>query len=423
MKTNLLKRSFSLILGLLVSIPFLTAQIQYCDTPVTSSDGSKTINMSCQSLGGGEYEIKLESDENISNVPLANVGININGVGGTALTFTADPDNNNIIRSTFTAPDGVGDMYVGVLFIIYEGAGEKQFNIQQPDIDWTVTCGDAPVYDVNLATLTVDGVSVPNFVGARTSYDIELPYGTTTVPTVAATTSNSEYTPVITQAASLPGTATVVVTATEDASVSKTYTINFTVSMVDPGKNDECSGVDNEVSEGTPYNYSYNFETTDEGVVVVVELLESVTGLIAFMHDVTTGFLETGMAQIEGTNAFTTVLPYTTNGQQITFRVKFAYAGGLTTTRDFVYTVGKVCLSTDISSPSVAVDVDAYSKDNTIFIENVTAGDQVSIYDINGKLVNATVAQNEVVAVSLEKGLYIVKVAGANGTVALKVLN
>ncbi|KRF42960.1 family 20 glycosylhydrolase [Paenibacillus sp. Soil787] len=70
-------------------------------------------------------------------------------------------------------------------------------------------------------------VSVDYFTGGQKTYDVKLPAGTTTIPTVTATPKVAASNVVITQAAALPGTATVQVTAL-DSSVS-TYTVNFKV--------------------------------------------------------------------------------------------------------------------------------------------------------------------------------------------------
>jgi VCBS repeat-containing protein len=69
---------------------------------------------------------------------------------------------------------------------------------------------------------------LPSFDPATLDYSKELPYGTTTVPTVGATTTDPNASKVITQAASVTGTATVVVTA-EDGTTQKTYTVAFSV--------------------------------------------------------------------------------------------------------------------------------------------------------------------------------------------------
>ena len=82
--------------------------------------------------------------------------------------------------------------------------------------------------DATLSDLTIDGVTVEDFAAATIVYDVELPFGTSVVPTVAGV-ANSAYAKsvVVTQASSVNGTASVVVTAEDNS--TKTYTINFTV--------------------------------------------------------------------------------------------------------------------------------------------------------------------------------------------------
>lgn len=84
--------------------------------------------------------------------------------------------------------------------------------------------------DATLSNLMVDGTSVDGFAPGTDSYDVVLPFGTTTVPTVTATTNSANATHVVNDAAALPGTTTVVVTA-EDGITEMTYSINFTVAL------------------------------------------------------------------------------------------------------------------------------------------------------------------------------------------------
>ncbi|BDX38408.1 hypothetical protein CYCD_17630 [Tenuifilaceae bacterium CYCD] len=83
----------------------------------------------------------------------------------------------------------------------------------------------------NVATLSdlkVDGATITGFDAATLTYNVELPYGTTTVPTVTYTETDTKSADILTNAASLPGNTTVALTS-EDGLVNNTYTINFTV--------------------------------------------------------------------------------------------------------------------------------------------------------------------------------------------------
>ena len=87
--------------------------------------------------------------------------------------------------------------------------------------------------DTSLSALTVDGNSIADFGALKTSYSVELPAGTTVVPTVAATTTDTNASAVVTAATSLPGTTTVVVTA-QDGVTTNTVSIDWTVASTPP---------------------------------------------------------------------------------------------------------------------------------------------------------------------------------------------
>ncbi len=82
--------------------------------------------------------------------------------------------------------------------------------------------------DATLQSITINGSALEGFDAATLTYNVELPYGTTTVPTVVATPASNKAKAEVTAATSLPGTTTIEVTA-EDETTTKTYTINFTV--------------------------------------------------------------------------------------------------------------------------------------------------------------------------------------------------
>ena len=87
-----------------------------------------------------------------------------------------------------------------------------------------------PEVATNVATLksiTIDGEALKSFDPATETYNVELPFGTTTVPTVAAVATSKKANAVVTPATAIPGATTIAVTA-EDGTTTKTYTINFT---------------------------------------------------------------------------------------------------------------------------------------------------------------------------------------------------
>ncbi len=128
----------------------------------------------------------------------------------------------------------------GVLYGTLNGPGRAFYTINTStgavteiyDITQVVTmCAIAysPIGDATLSNLVVDnGVLVPGFNKQILDYTVELPYGTTVAPTVTAITADPTSTAVVNDAASLPGTTTVVVTA-DDGLTTMTYNIEFTL--------------------------------------------------------------------------------------------------------------------------------------------------------------------------------------------------
>jgi hypothetical protein len=82
--------------------------------------------------------------------------------------------------------------------------------------------------DATLKELLVAGVRINNFTSEILTYDVVLDYGTTIPPIVSATASSSHALVFITQAPSVTGAATVLVTA-QDGVTKLTYTVNFSV--------------------------------------------------------------------------------------------------------------------------------------------------------------------------------------------------
>ena len=85
--------------------------------------------------------------------------------------------------------------------------------------------------NAKLADIQVNGASVSGFNAYLTSYNIALPYGTTSAPVITATAQDAGATVAITQPTSANGSATIHVTAA-DGSTTMTYTLNFSVAQL-----------------------------------------------------------------------------------------------------------------------------------------------------------------------------------------------
>lgn len=122
---------------------------------------------------------------------------------------------------------GTGMGYIAFVYT-YPGGGSS--GLWEID-DVLVTGFLIPGSDATLSDLQVDGVTLANFDGATTSYTVELPAGTTTVPTVTFTTSDVNASGAVTNATDLAGdeaarTTTVLVTA-QDGVTTETYSVLF----------------------------------------------------------------------------------------------------------------------------------------------------------------------------------------------------
>ena len=91
----------------------------------------------------------------------------------------------------------------------------------------------APGSDATLSDLQINGTTVAGFAPATLNYNVELPYGTTVVPTVTATPTDPQAFYDVYPATTLPGTTSVVVTA-QNLITTLTYNVNFTVAGPEP---------------------------------------------------------------------------------------------------------------------------------------------------------------------------------------------
>ena len=157
-----------------------------------------------------------------------NIVKNVYSDYGTKTNFNTSGSNKWGVSNSAINPAASGHIQL----VLYASSSGKYAAIDNLEV--TYQAGPVISTDATLSALTYNGTSVPNFSATTTNYEVELPAGTTTPPTVAATKNDTKASdPVITQATSLPGNATVTVTA-EDGTTTKTYTITFTVASSAP---------------------------------------------------------------------------------------------------------------------------------------------------------------------------------------------
>jgi hypothetical protein len=120
---------------------------------------------------------------------------------------------------------------VRIKFYKYGGTTAAPSNLAQlmfiDDVSLNFASGLGNVTDdTSLSDLTIDGTTISGFSPLETNYDVFLPGGTTTVPSVVATPTDPSATSVVTDATSIPGTTSILITA-EDGTTTSTVTINF----------------------------------------------------------------------------------------------------------------------------------------------------------------------------------------------------
>ncbi|RKX42007.1 MAG: hypothetical protein DRP64_10480, partial [Verrucomicrobia bacterium] len=214
-------------MGLVTAVTIGTATIE-----VTTVDGGFTANYDVEVITGDEDIVLIKSPAE-----------NDEFFFGQAVKVIADGyDSDGIERMRFRVDGGE---YKNDTEPPYEytfnnlSLGTHTLEVQMkdsilPDAGRTLSAPviikviPAPSSDATLSDLLVDGTTVSDFASDKEVYDIELDEATVPIPTVTATSADPNALVTITDAASLPGSTTVLVTA-EDGVTTKAYTINFLV--------------------------------------------------------------------------------------------------------------------------------------------------------------------------------------------------
>ncbi|MGY5355522.1 galactose-binding domain-containing protein [Wenyingzhuangia sp. IMCC45467] len=301
--------------------------------------------------------------------------------------------------------------------------------------------------DANLSDLTVNGTTVSSFSSSKTTYNIELPVGTSTVPTVVGTTKQSSpASAVTTNANSLPGTSTVLVTA-QDGTTTKTYTLNFTVDKENLALN-KTATASSSAGEGYQESYAFDGNTgtrwgtpsqgvleegnngTPEWIYVDLEDTYSLTGVnLNWEGAYATDYLvqvssnandwTTVHTQVGGDGSIDDISFTETSGQYVRI---YATKRGL---GDYGYSLWEVevygTAGETLSFDNVQDSDFSVSPNPTTGLLNINSNttiDYVQVYDISGRsLLNTT--SNTVDLSNLNNGIYILKIE-TNGVVKTK---
>jgi endo-1,3(4)-beta-glucanase len=173
-----------------------------------------------------------------------------------------------------------------------------------------------------------------------------------------------------------------------------------------------CTFKSNDHIDGSSFSTGYNltFETIGTNVTFSAELLDSdKSGVVAYLFK-QSPFGETQMnAQVN--NVFTKTLGGFTQGEEISYAVKFAFAGGLSVTKYFQYEVGTSC-TLGIENTEFDFDVALYPNPTSGKVKISSAEDVfVEVYDAMGRSLTASL--NKTIDVSAyQSGIYFIKVTG-----------
>jgi hypothetical protein len=244
---------------------------------VTAVGAPHTVNLAqLLSLTTGiTYELSFDAFTNTGNTRTMIAGIGQNGNGWMALTETPTLTD---VSQTFTYQFTVNYASPESSRVLFDMGADAGF-VTIDNVSLTEYVAPAGT-DISLSDLTVDGSTIANFGANTSSYDVELAAGTTTVPTVAATPTDTNATAVVTDATSLPGATTILVTA-QDGTTTNTVTINFTLNP-DPA-----------VNAPTP---------TNDGVDVISVYSDTFTGVTATWHPGWSQTTSHSEIQISGNN-------------------------------------------------------------------------------------------------------------------------
>lgn len=181
----------------------------------------------------------------------------------------------------------------------------------------------------------------------------------------------------------------------------------------------ECEGISNIASQGS-FNsgYAYSFSTLGNTVTLNFEMLDTKDGVVAYLWDYTTGFSEMQMTNIGG-KKFAITLQGKTAGTPLKLACKFAYAGGMSVTKQYSYVVGNKCNATRLPLTS-SFDVHIYpnpAKD-TFSISANSQIEQVMIKNLLGqtlKIVQLKATKRNIEIPNIPTGHYLIESVMENG--------
>ncbi|KAB1154842.1 family 16 glycosylhydrolase [Flavobacterium luteum] len=188
----------------------------------------------------------------------------------------------------------------------------------------------------------------------------------------------------------------------------------------------ECTGNDTQALPGQgsfTTGYKYAFETIGTDVKITFELLDTnKVGVVAFLWK-ESPFSEVQMTNVTG-NIFTSTISGQTIGSNISYGVKFAFAGGQSVTKYFSYQVGKSCSLGVETASKLKQSFFPNPVENILYLRLLDDQNEITLTDVLGKKqTEATVKSSHDLDMSAFKsGIYFLKVKNSFGIQNLKII-
>lgn len=195
--------------------------------------------------------------------------------------------------------------------------------------------------------------------------------------------------------------------------------------------NNACNGTSAEPSQGSfSVGYNYSFSTSGTDVNISFELLDDKSDVMAYLWNTTSGFVETPMSNKNG--VYTISLKNQSAGSVLQLACKFAFAGGMSVTKTYPYTVGDNCISTDIQDNEESIQLPYPNPVHNILniklnsSVNTSEDITVSVIDNTGISLKTILVKNKrditIDFSGFPKGMYLIKVQTKSDINICKVL-
>jgi type IV secretory pathway ATPase VirB11/archaellum biosynthesis ATPase len=356
---------------------------------VTAEDGvtTKTYTINYTVAKSTDATLSdLKSDGNtvigfVANVISYNIELPLGTTTVPTVTATAADNKANIVITPASNLPGA----TTVVVTAEDGTTQKTYTI-----NFTV----AKSTDATLSDLTVSGITISGFASGTISYDVELAVGTTVVPVVTVTATNSKANAVVTPASNLPGATTVVVTA-EDGTTQKTYTINFTVA-----KSTDATLSDLKIGGTTPADFASDVFSYESKLWTGITVPPAVS--------VTTKYAKANavITQASGIPGTATVVVTAEDGTtKLTYTVNYSYS-----------------VRANVADNTSIKVYPTISRTN-FYIETKGGKSVITIIDITGKVLSKEVVTSSAHALTIAKaGIYFINVENNGETRMVKVV-